>query len=84
MHSKAIERGCEYVKKIQRPDGSWHGSWGVCYTYAAWFGIISLCEAGQERSDAVRKACDFLLSKQKEDGGWGEDFRVRNTMIRNA
>jgi squalene/oxidosqualene cyclase-like protein len=72
---KSIERGCEYLKKVQRPDGSWHGSWGVCYTYAAWFGIIALCEAGQERCETVRKACEFLLSKQKEDGGWGEDFR---------
>lgn len=26
-------------KQIQRPDGSWYGSWGICFTYGTWFGI---------------------------------------------
>lgn len=25
--------------QIQRPDGSWYGSWGICFTYGTWFGI---------------------------------------------
>jgi hypothetical protein len=24
--------------QAQRGDGSWYGSWGVCFTYAIWFG----------------------------------------------
>ncbi|KAM0750640.1 putative lanosterol synthase [Meredithblackwellia eburnea MCA 4105] len=66
-----------YIRKAQRTDGSWYGSWGVCFTYATMFAIESLSLEGEtyENSAAVRKACDFLLSKQMEDGGWGESFK---------
>lgn len=37
--NKAIEDGVKFIRRIQRPDGSWVGSWGVCFTYAAWFGL---------------------------------------------
>lgn len=36
--SRAKRRGREYILGMQRPDGSWYGNWGVCFTYAAWFG----------------------------------------------
>ena len=36
--AKALHRGQRFVLKQQRPDGSWYGSWGVCFTYAIWFG----------------------------------------------
>lgn len=64
--------------KAQRPDGSWFGSWAVCFTYAMMFALESLHLAGQscENSEPVRRACNFLLGKQREDGGWGEDFKV--------
>lgn len=63
--------------KTQREDGSWYGSWAVCFTYGAWFGIEGLIAAGQSPSSfAIQKACGFLLSKQNEDGGWGESYRA--------
>ncbi len=34
----ALKRGQRFTEKQQRADGSWYGSWGVCFTYAAWFG----------------------------------------------
>lgn len=34
----ALQRGRDFILKDQRPDGSWYGSWGVCFTYGAWFG----------------------------------------------
>ena len=34
----AMARGKKYILGQQRADGSWYGSWGVCFTYAAWFG----------------------------------------------
>ena len=34
----AMARGKQYILDQQRADGSWYGSWGVCFTYAAWFG----------------------------------------------
>jgi len=71
---KSIKRGVNFIKKIQRPDGSWIGSWGVCFTYGTWFGIEGLITAGEGNSPQVKKACEYLISKQREDGGWGESF----------
>lgn len=35
----SIQSGRAFLKSIQRNDGSWYGSWGVCFTYGTWFGI---------------------------------------------
>ncbi|CAN6880492.1 unnamed protein product [Brassica oleracea] len=32
----------EVALKIQEADGSWYGSWVVCYTYATWFSLGGL------------------------------------------
>lgn len=73
---KSRRRGIEYVKSIQRGDGSWYGSWGVCFTYGGWFGCEALATAGENvhNSKKALKACTFLLSKQRADGGWGESY----------
>ncbi|KAJ1034980.1 hypothetical protein NDA18_000585 [Ustilago nuda] len=66
----------KYILKAQRKDGSWFGSWAICFTYATMFAVESLMLAGHtyENSDAIRKACEFLESKQMLDGGWGETY----------
>jgi squalene cyclase len=71
----AIQAGRVFLRSIQRPDGSWYGSWGNCFTYGTWFGIEGLICAG-ECSDApsVRRAVQFLLDKQNANGGWGESY----------
>ncbi|KAJ1690730.1 hypothetical protein LUZ63_014885 [Rhynchospora breviuscula] len=71
-----IRKAVSYIESTQRPDGSWYGSWGVCFTYATRFGVKGLIEAGKtyENSVSIRKACDFLLSKQLPSGGWGESY----------
>ncbi|PON52397.1 Squalene cyclase [Trema orientale] len=53
-----------------------YGRWGLCYTYAAWFGVEALVACGKsyKNSPILRKACEFLLSKQLPDGGWGESY----------
>jgi len=71
----AIHRGREFMKSIQRDDGSWYGSWACCFCSGCWFGIEGLIRAGEpHNSPAIQKCCEFLLSHQRPNGGWGEDF----------
>ncbi|OWM86882.1 hypothetical protein CDL15_Pgr015918 [Punica granatum] len=71
-----IDRAAKFIEKIQKSDGSWYGSWGVCFTYGTWFGIKGLVAAGRSygSSASLCKACEFLLSKQVASGGWGESY----------
>ena len=66
-----------YIRRAMRPDGSWYGSWGICFTYAGMFALESLASVGEtyKTSAQVRKACEFFMSKQMDDGGWSEDYR---------
>ena len=69
----SIHRGERFLRGCQRGDGSWEGSWGVCFTYGTWFGVRGLQAAGAQNSDpALRRACEFLYNHQNADGGWGE------------
>ncbi|AQK90414.1 Cycloartenol synthase [Zea mays] len=71
-----ISKGANFIESMQRNDGSWYGSWGVCFTYATWFAVFGLACAGRtfEDSPAIKKACEFLLSKELPSGGWGESY----------
>ncbi|KAF8038676.1 hypothetical protein BT93_B1269 [Corymbia citriodora subsp. variegata] len=71
-----VARAIDFLESIQLPDGSWYGSWGVCYTYGTWFGVKGLVAGGQTytNSSSIRRACRFLLSKQLHSGGWGESY----------
>src|SRR4051794_30984322 len=34
-----ISRVVEYICAAQFPDGSWYGSWGICFTYGTFFAL---------------------------------------------
>jgi lanosterol synthase len=74
-------RAVEWIRTNQRADGSWYGSWAICFTYAAMFALESLKLQGEvyENSERVRRACKFLTDRQNEDGGWGESFKSCET-----
>ncbi|SCU84842.1 LAMI_0C09098g1_1 [Lachancea mirantina] len=74
---RAIDLAINYIKNAQRNDGSWYGSWGICFTYAGMFALEALRTVGEtyENSDTVKKGCDFLVSKQRDDGGWSESMK---------
>ncbi|KAF0925109.1 hypothetical protein E2562_015392 [Oryza meyeriana var. granulata] len=71
-----ISKASGFIESIQKSDGSWYGSWAVCFTYGTWFGVKGLVAAGRtfKNSPAIRKACDFLLLKELPSGGWGESY----------
>jgi squalene/oxidosqualene cyclase-like protein len=70
---RAIARGRDFLLAAQREDGSFEGSWGICFTYGTWFGVLGLRAAGlPAEHPALQRAADFLRSKQLPDGGWGE------------
>lgn len=78
-----VRRAVQWIKTAQRSDGSWYGSWGICFTYATMFATESLRSVGEryESSSTVKKACEFLLSKQMEDGGWGESYKSSESQV---
>ena len=70
---RAIQLGLRYLLKTQRSDGSWEGSWGICFTYGTLFGMQGLKAAGlPDDHEALLRASDFLRERQLADGGWGE------------
>ncbi|WCJ34666.1 Cycloartenol synthase [Euphorbia peplus] len=78
-----IKKATKFLESIQAADGSWYGSWGVCFTYGTWFGIKGLVAAGKNFNNcsSIRKACEFLLSKQCISGGWGESYLSCQTKV---
>ncbi|CCW61096.1 unnamed protein product [Phytomonas sp. EM1] len=85
----AISEGIAYIFSTQNPDGSFYGSWGVCFTYAAWL-VSDALRISKEFSNIAdhprcRLLADFLMSHQNNDGGWGEDINacVRQEWVDN-
>lgn len=72
-----------WIRKTQRADGSWYGSWGICFSYAGMFAMESLRLTGEqyENSERVRRGCQFFLDRQMEDGGWSESYRSCETGV---
>jgi squalene/oxidosqualene cyclase-like protein len=69
----AVAAGRDFLLATQRGDGSWEGSWGICFTYGTWFGTWGLRAAGLHAGHpALARAASFLVGKQLPDGGWGE------------
>ena len=46
----SIERGGRFLLRNQRPDGSFEGSWGVCFTYGTWFAVLACWRPGWRRT----------------------------------
>ncbi|KAL6602716.1 hypothetical protein ACP70R_043077 [Stipagrostis hirtigluma subsp. patula] len=71
-----VNKAAVYIENNQKEDGSWYGTWGICFIYGTLFAIKGLLAARRtyENSSCIRKACNFLLSTQLSTGGWGESY----------
>uniref|UniRef100_A0A0E0R9S8 Terpene cyclase/mutase family member n=1 Tax=Oryza rufipogon TaxID=4529 RepID=A0A0E0R9S8_ORYRU len=80
---KCVRNAAMFIESTQGEDGSWLGTWGVCFTYGAFLSVKGLIAAGRtyENSSSIRKACDFILSKQLDTGGWGESYVSNITKV---
>jgi squalene-hopene/tetraprenyl-beta-curcumene cyclase len=68
-----VKAAIAYLEKVQMPDGSWFGRWGVNYIYGTWSSLAGLNAAGLALDHPVMKrAADWLIAIQNSDGGWGE------------
>ncbi|MDB5036531.1 MAG: squalene-hopene cyclase [Bacteriovoracaceae bacterium] len=71
--TKAVKRAIRYLRKTQRPDGSWFGRWGVNLLYGTTAAIVGLIKCGEPvNSPYIQRAIKFILARQNQDGGWGE------------
>ncbi len=72
---RAITGACRFLRSRQRADGSYPGFWGINFTYATFFVMEALHEAGTPANDPLlQRAAQWLVARQRPDGGWGEHF----------
>lgn len=81
----AIREGIACILEKQNSDGSFYGSWAVCFTYGAWIVSSALSVSGELEPIAHHPKCqrliNFLVDHQLPDGGWGEDINSCVTCV---
>jgi squalene-hopene/tetraprenyl-beta-curcumene cyclase len=71
--NKQIDNAVAYLRRSQRPDGSWFGRWGINYIYGTWQALTGLTAVGVPTSDsAIRVGANWLTVHQQPCGAWGE------------
>jgi hypothetical protein len=69
---KAVERGCEYLRKQQNADGSWSTNGAYPTVMTAMGGLALLMEGSTPKegrySDELKKAVDWFLTRSQDNG----------------
>ena len=62
-----------FLERLQEPDGSWWGRWGVNYVYGTYLSITGARATGANQLEgAIKRGVNWLKEVQNDDGGWGE------------
>jgi hypothetical protein len=70
----ARQRAIHFLRRAQRPNGSWDAAVGVRFTFGTAAAIRGLIAAGLPGTDAnVAAGVNWLLVQQHVSGGWGEN-----------
>jgi squalene-hopene/tetraprenyl-beta-curcumene cyclase len=64
-----IERGLDFIERVQEPDGSWTSTWYPGPFYGA-FAAVRVLGIARPGSVALPRALDFLRSRALPGGGW--------------
>ncbi|MGC1272398.1 MAG: prenyltransferase/squalene oxidase repeat-containing protein, partial [Planctomycetaceae bacterium] len=75
----ACRRGITFLRRVQRPDGSWLPLWfgnqhapdDINPTYGTARVLAAFRDAGLADDEAARRGVKWLLDNQNDDGGWG-------------
>ncbi len=66
-----VDSALDYLRREQRPWGSWFGRWGVNHIYGTWCVASALAALGTGK-EQLQRAAAWLAGRQNPDGGWGE------------
>jgi squalene-hopene/tetraprenyl-beta-curcumene cyclase len=68
-----VDRGIEFIARMQDKRGCWIGRWGVNYLYGTWQVLQGLEASGYDmKLPMVQHAVAWLKKVQQPSGGWGE------------
>jgi squalene-hopene/tetraprenyl-beta-curcumene cyclase len=71
--SCTVERAVQFLRRVQRADGSWDSATGVRWIHGTSVAVRGLLAVGVPiRDEAVAAGVNWLFVHQQADGGWGE------------
>ena len=77
----AAQQAADYLRHMQRPEGSWDSACGVQFVHGTSLAVRGLVAAGvSPNDDAVAAGINWLLMHQQPSGGWGEMPPALTTM----